>query len=108
MHSFDSKSTLGTRVYVMTVVLLVCVVSSGACFGFVLDRWSGAAVGATTAGLGAGVGILARPRPAMTSAEAVSGDGCRGNNHRGSSFAEPSVATSGWGSTVRWKRLVNE
>ena len=68
-------SPLGTRVYVMTVALLVCVVSSGACFGFVLDNWSGAVVGATTTALGAGFGMLARPRPAVTSVQAVSGDG---------------------------------
>ncbi|NJP75567.1 hypothetical protein, partial [Streptomyces sp. C1-2] len=68
-------SPLGTRVYVMTVALLVCVVSSGACFGFVLDNWSGAVVGATTTAVGAGFGMLARPRPAVTSVQAVSGDG---------------------------------
>ncbi|MFF8097938.1 hypothetical protein [Streptomyces sp. NPDC016675] len=68
-------SPLATRVYVMTTVLLVCVVSSGACFGFFLDNWSGAVVGATTAGVGAGFGMLARPRPAVTSVQAVSGDG---------------------------------
>ncbi|MFI1488035.1 hypothetical protein [Streptomyces sp. NPDC020747] len=66
---------LGTRVYGMTVALLMCVVSSGACFGFVLDGWLGAVVGATTTGLGAGFGMLARPRPAVTSVQAVSGDG---------------------------------
>ncbi|MER7694258.1 hypothetical protein [Streptomyces sp. NPDC097610] len=66
---------LGTRVYVMTVALLVCVVSSGACFGFVLDGWAGAVVGTVAAGLGAGFGMLALPRPAVTSVQAVSGDG---------------------------------
>ncbi|MEU3787729.1 hypothetical protein [Streptomyces sp900129855] len=59
----------------MTVALLVCVVSSGACFGFVLDSWSGAVVGVTTTGLGAGFGMLARPRPAVTSVQTVSCDG---------------------------------
>ncbi|MFI5689077.1 hypothetical protein [Streptomyces sp. NPDC051636] len=67
-------SPLGTRVYVMTVALLACVVSSGACFGFVLDGWAGAVVGAVTTALGAGFGMLARPRPAVTSVQAV-GDG---------------------------------
>jgi hypothetical protein len=68
-------SPLGTRVYVMTVALLVCVVSSGACFGFVLDGRVGAVVGAATTGLGAGFGMLALPRPAVTSVQAVRGDG---------------------------------
>ncbi len=68
-------SPLSTRVYVMTVALLVCVVSSGACFGFVLDGWSGAVVGAATTGLGAGCGMLVRSRPVVTSVQTVSGDG---------------------------------
>ncbi|MCX2928406.1 hypothetical protein [Streptomyces sp. NEAU-W12] len=66
---------LRTRVYVMTVAVLVSVVGSGACFGFVLDGWVGAVVGATTTSLGAGFGMLVRPRPAATSVQAVSGDG---------------------------------
>ncbi len=64
-----------TRVYVMTVALLVCVVSSGACFGFVVDGWVGAVVGATATSVGAGFGMLARPRPAVAYVQAVSGDG---------------------------------
>ncbi|MEU0029604.1 hypothetical protein [Streptomyces sp. NPDC006335] len=44
---------LRTRVYVMTVAVLVSVVGSGACFGFVLDGRVGAVVGATTTSLGA-------------------------------------------------------
>ncbi|WP_157881104.1 hypothetical protein [Streptomyces griseoruber] len=68
-------SPLSTRVYVMTVALLACVVSSGACFGFLLDGWVGAVVGATTTALGAAFGMLARPRPALTSVQAVRGDG---------------------------------
>ncbi|MDI5907013.1 MULTISPECIES: hypothetical protein [Streptomyces] len=66
---------LRTRVYVMTVAVLVSVVGSGACFGFVLDGWVGAVVGAATTSLGAGFGMLARPRPAVASVQAVSGDG---------------------------------
>lgn len=66
---------LRTRVYVMTVAVLVSVVGSGACFGFVLDGWVGAVVGATTTSLGAAFGMLVRPRPAVTSVQAVSGDG---------------------------------
>ncbi|MFF5185721.1 hypothetical protein ACFY30_18425 [Streptomyces sp. NPDC000345] len=56
-------SPLGTRVYVMTVALLVCVVGSGACFGFVVDGWVGAVAGASTTSVGAGFGMLARPGP---------------------------------------------
>ncbi|MET9969167.1 hypothetical protein ABZZ80_25360 [Streptomyces sp. NPDC006356] len=44
-------SPLSPRVYVMTVALLVGLVSSGACLGFVLDGWVGAVVGAAAAGL---------------------------------------------------------
>jgi hypothetical protein len=66
-------SPLGTRVYVMTIALLACVVSSGACFGFALDGWVGAVVGAVTTALGAGFGMLARPRPAAV--RAAKGDG---------------------------------
>ncbi len=68
-------SPLGTRVYVMTIAVLACVVSSGACFGFVLDGWAGAVVGAATTSLGAGFGMFARPWPAVTSVQVVSGDG---------------------------------
>jgi hypothetical protein len=59
----------------MTVAVLVSVVGSGACFGFVLDGWVGAVVGATTTSLGAGFGMLVRPRPEVASVQAVSGDG---------------------------------
>lgn len=54
---------LRTRVYAMTVTVLVCVVDSGACFGFLLDGWAGVAAGAGAASLGAGFGMLVRPRP---------------------------------------------
>ncbi|WP_189958706.1 hypothetical protein [Streptomyces alanosinicus] len=67
--------TTPTRVYVMTVAVLVSVVGSGACFGFVVDGWVGAVVGATTTGVGAGFGMLVRPWPAVTVVQAVSGDG---------------------------------
>ncbi|MEU7664330.1 hypothetical protein [Streptomyces lincolnensis] len=66
---------LRTRVYAMTVTVLVCVVGSGACFGFLLDGWAGAAVGAGAASLGAGFGMLVRPRPTVTSVQAARGDG---------------------------------
>lgn len=66
---------LGTRVYVMTIAVLVCVVGSGACLGFLLDGWAGAVVGAGAASLGAGFGMLVRPRPAVTSVRAARGDG---------------------------------
>lgn len=68
-------SPLGTRVYVITAALLVCVVGSGACFGFLLDGWAGAVVGTVAAGLGVGFGMLARPRPTVTSVPAARGDG---------------------------------
>ncbi|MFD5474426.1 hypothetical protein [Streptomyces sp. NPDC127105] len=66
---------LRTRVYVMTIVVLVCVVGSGACLGFLVADWSGALVGAGAAGLGAGFGMLVRPRPARTSVQEARGDG---------------------------------
>jgi hypothetical protein len=66
---------LSTRVYVMTIAALVCVVWSGACFGFLVAGWAGAEVGAGAVGLGAGFGMLVRPRPAVTSVRAVNGDG---------------------------------
>ncbi|MEH0415947.1 hypothetical protein [Streptomyces sp. B21-083] len=68
-------SALSTRVYVMTVAVLVSVVGSGACFGFVLDGWAGAVAGAITTGVGAGFGMLVRSRPAVASVQDVSGDG---------------------------------
>jgi hypothetical protein len=64
---------LRTRVHVMTIAVQVCVVGSGACLGFLLDGW----VGASAAGLGAGFGMLVRPRPAVTSIQAVRSDGLR-------------------------------
>lgn len=66
---------LSTRVYVMTIAVLACVVGSGACLGFLLDGWTGAVVGAGATGLGAGFGMLVRPRPAVTPVRAASGDG---------------------------------
>jgi hypothetical protein len=66
---------LRTRVYVMTIAVLVCVVGSGACLGFVVVGWAGAVVGAGTAGLGAGFGMLVRPRPAVASIRAAGSDG---------------------------------
>jgi hypothetical protein len=66
---------LSTRVYVMTVAVLVCVVGSGACFGFVVADWTGALVGSGAAGVGAVFGMVARPRPAVTSVRAAGGDG---------------------------------
>lgn len=65
---------LRTRVYVMTIAVLVCVVGSGACLGFLMADCAGAVVGASAAGLGAGFGMLVRPRPAVTSTRA-GGDG---------------------------------
>ncbi|MEU1558509.1 hypothetical protein ABZ517_38225 [Streptomyces scabiei] len=66
---------ISTRVYVMTVAVVVCVVASGACFGFVVASWAGALVGAGAAGVGAGFGMVARPRLAVTSVRAAGGDG---------------------------------
>jgi hypothetical protein len=66
---------LSTRVYVMTIAVLVCVVGSGTCLGFLVADWAGAVVGAGAVGLGAGFGMLVRPRPAVTSVRAVRGDG---------------------------------
>ncbi|MFC4505975.1 MULTISPECIES: hypothetical protein [Streptomyces] len=59
-----------------TIAVLVCVVGSGACFGFVVADWAGALVGSGAAGVGAGFGMVARLRPAVTSVRAVRGDGC--------------------------------
>ncbi|MET7989154.1 hypothetical protein [Streptomyces sp. NPDC005281] len=56
-------SQLNTRVSVMTVMLPVCVVGSGACYGLFVDEWAGAVVGAVAAGVGVGFGMAARPRP---------------------------------------------
>ncbi len=58
---------LRTRVYVMTIAVLMGVVGSGACFGFSMANWAGALVGSVAAGTGAGFGMAIRPRPAMTS-----------------------------------------
>ncbi|MCX4706981.1 hypothetical protein OG252_00255 [Streptomyces sp. NBC_01352] len=68
-------SPLGTRMYGITIAVLVCVVGSGACFGFLVADWAGAVVGAGAAGLGAGFGMVARPRPAVTSVRAARTDG---------------------------------
>ncbi|WP_329557390.1 hypothetical protein [Streptomyces sp. NBC_00696] len=65
---------LRTRVYVMTIAVLVGVVGSGACLGFLVADWLGAVVGAGTAGMGTGFGMLVRPQPAATSVRAVRGD----------------------------------
>jgi hypothetical protein len=64
--------TTPLRTRVMTVAVLVSVVGSGACFGFVLDGWVGAVVGATTTSLGAGFGMLVRPRPAVAASLSTS------------------------------------
>ncbi len=68
-------SPLGTRVYVMTVVILACVVGSGACFGFLMANVAGAVVGAGAAAVGAGFGMFVRPRSTVTSVRAAGGDG---------------------------------
>ncbi|MEU4090177.1 hypothetical protein [Streptomyces aureus] len=52
---------LGSRV--MAAMVPVCVVGTGACFGFVVDGWVGAVVGTAAAGLGMGFGMTVRPRP---------------------------------------------
>ncbi|WP_405814755.1 hypothetical protein OG241_09100 [Streptomyces sp. NBC_01390] len=66
---------LRTRVYVMTIAVLVCVVGSGACLGFLVADWAGALVGSGAAGLGAGFGMLVRPRPTVTPVRPTRGDG---------------------------------
>ncbi|MER5996427.1 hypothetical protein [Streptomyces viridosporus] len=66
---------LSARVYVMTIAVLVCVVGSGACFGFVVADWPGALVGSGAAGVGAGFGMVARPRPAVIPVQPAKGDG---------------------------------
>ena len=62
---------LRTRVYVMTIAVLVCVVGPGACLGFLVADWSGALVGAGAAGLGAGFGMLPGPRGLPSGATAM-------------------------------------
>jgi hypothetical protein len=51
------KVSPGTRMHVLlTMVMVVCVVAGGACFGFVFGGWTGAAVGAGTTAVGVGLG----------------------------------------------------
>ncbi|MET7575193.1 hypothetical protein ABZT04_43065 [Streptomyces sp. NPDC005492] len=56
---------LCTRVYVMTMVVLVSVVGIGACLGTLVANRPGAVVGSCAAGLGTGFGMLLRHRPAV-------------------------------------------
>ncbi|MEU3290465.1 hypothetical protein [Streptomyces longwoodensis] len=66
---------LGTRVCVMTLAGLVCLMSGGACLGFLVAGWPGALVGAGAAGLGAVFGMLVRPWPVRAFVRAARRDG---------------------------------
>lgn len=46
------------RIYVMSAVLVVSAAGSGACIGFLLGAWRGAAVGACATGSVAGTGLF--------------------------------------------------
>ncbi|MFJ6837297.1 hypothetical protein [Streptomyces sp. NPDC091209] len=60
------KVSPGTRLHVLfTMVMVVCVVAGGACFGFVFGGWAGAAVGAGTTAVGVGLGGFFHSRIAM-------------------------------------------
>ncbi|MFJ7966644.1 hypothetical protein [Streptomyces sp. NPDC096324] len=60
------KVSPGTRMHVLlTMVMVVCVVAGGACFGFAFGGWTGAAVGAGTTAVGVGLGGFFHSRIAM-------------------------------------------
>ncbi|MET9406284.1 hypothetical protein ABZX90_11020 [Streptomyces sp. NPDC002935] len=66
----------GTRMHVLlTMVMVVCVVAGGACFGFACGGWTGAAVGAGTTGVGVGLGGFFHSQIAMDSLPDVQTDG---------------------------------
>lgn len=70
-----ATTPLCTRVYVMTIAVLVRGVGCTACFGFPVAGWARAEVGASAARLGTGFGMLVHPRPIVTSIRTVRGDG---------------------------------
>ncbi|MEU0432059.1 hypothetical protein ABZ153_10555 [Streptomyces sp. NPDC006290] len=74
------KVSPGTRMHVLlTMVMVVCVVAGGACFGFVFGGWAGAAVGAGTSAVGVGLGgffhsqIAVDPPPGVRTGGALEG-----------------------------------
>jgi hypothetical protein len=65
----------GTRMHVLlTMVMVVCVVAGGACFGFAFGGWAGAAVGAGTTAMGVGLGGFFHSRIAMDPLPGVQAD----------------------------------
>ncbi|MFD3524829.1 hypothetical protein [Streptomyces sp. NPDC058653] len=51
-------SPFANLIKVLSAVLVMCAAGTGACFGFALGGWQGAALGAGAAGLGAGIALF--------------------------------------------------
>ncbi|MGW3816918.1 hypothetical protein [Streptomyces sp. NPDC005046] len=69
------KFSPGTRASVfLTMMMVVCVVAGGACFGLAFGGWTGAAVGASTTAVGVGFGGFVHSRIAVAPLPSVQTD----------------------------------